>query len=32
MKALDGEDLLVEKPNIVYTKKTGGFEMDRQLI
>lgn len=32
MKALDDEDLLIEKPNIIFTKSTGGFEMDRELI
>ncbi|KAK5939977.1 hypothetical protein PMZ80_007395 [Knufia obscura] len=32
MKALDEEDLLMEKPFIAYTKSTGGFEMDRKLL
>jgi len=32
MSALKEEDLLIEKPSVAYTKSTGGFEADRNLI
>jgi len=32
MKALDDKDVLTEKPSIIFTKSTGGFDVNRQLM